>query len=57
MYPDLNNYIFESLNAVKYVLLKNELKQMDICFYNRLAKPIERFIFKISSLQQNIKNM
>lgn len=57
MYPDLNDYIFESLKAVKDVLLKNELKQIDIYFYNRLAKPIERFIFKINNLQQNIKDI
>ncbi|KAK9507555.1 hypothetical protein O3M35_007383 [Rhynocoris fuscipes] len=57
MYPDLNYYISESLKAVEEVLMKNELKEMDIYIYDRLAKPIERFVFKINSLRQNIKEI
>ncbi|XP_050538878.1 mitotic spindle assembly checkpoint protein MAD2B isoform X1 [Daktulosphaira vitifoliae] len=51
IYPELNNYINSTLNAVKNLLKVKKLRQVDICFYNRFGKAIERFVINIHKIE------
>ncbi|KAL1139920.1 hypothetical protein AAG570_006897, partial [Ranatra chinensis] len=50
MYPDLNKYISNSLTAIKHLIEQQEIKRVDVCFFNLQLKPIERFSFVFTKL-------
>ncbi|XP_050436566.1 mitotic spindle assembly checkpoint protein MAD2B [Adelges cooleyi] len=54
IYPELNTYINSSLNAVKSLLKLKKLNQIDVCFYNRIGRAVERFVFNIHRIELDL---
>lgn len=49
IYPDLNQYIFEILSAVKNLYVANELKTISFCILNEDLVPVEKYNFSFES--------
>lgn len=49
IFPDLNQYIFQVLSAVKHVYIANELKLISLCILNEDFVPIEKYNFNFGA--------
>ncbi|XP_006616787.1 mitotic spindle assembly checkpoint protein MAD2B [Apis dorsata] len=54
-HPELNEYIKNVLNAIRELVKENEnnVKAVNLVFYNKKREPIEKFIFDFIKLQAN----
>ncbi|XP_066907863.1 mitotic spindle assembly checkpoint protein MAD2B [Halyomorpha halys] len=50
VHPELNKYITNSLAAIKHLLIAEDLKQVDICFFNDKGLLAERFVFYLKNI-------
>ncbi|EFN76940.1 mitotic spindle assembly checkpoint protein MAD2B [Harpegnathos saltator] len=55
-HPELNEYFFNALNAIKELIKEDEnsVKTINLTFYNANKLPIERFVFDIVKLQAEL---
>lgn len=54
-HPELNEYIKNVLNAIRELVKENEnnVKAVNLVFYNKKREPIEKFVFDLIKLQAN----
>ncbi|KAJ8021591.1 Mitotic spindle assembly checkpoint protein MAD2B [Holothuria leucospilota] len=54
-HPELSKYISDAVNGIKCAVKKNEVQKVVVVILDSERTPVERFVFEIAPVQQNLK--